>query len=62
MKYNIIDNKQIIGGFCMEKIINKSMDLEDFDKEKLDTLIKDIIALEDKFRANDCNITSLLPS
>ena len=42
----------------MEKIINKSMDLEDFDQEKLDALIKDIMALEDKFKANDCNITS----
>ncbi len=31
------------------KVINKSMDLEDFEKEKLDALCKDIMALEDDF-------------
>lgn len=42
----------------MKQIINKSMDLEDFDKEKLNVLIKDIINLENKFKENDCNISS----
>lgn len=42
----------------MKNIINKSMDLENFDNEKLNSLTQDIIALQDKFEANGCNISS----
>lgn len=42
----------------MKEIINKSMDLDDFETSKLDTLLKNIISLHDKFYENNCNISS----
>lgn len=42
----------------MLDVINKSMDLENFDKEKLDKLLKEIMELDDRFKANGCNISS----
>ena len=42
----------------MEKIINKSMDLEDFENDKLHTLISELIELEEKFKQNNFNISS----
>ena len=42
----------------MENIINKSMDLEDFNEEKLSMLCKDIIALEDDFSKDGFIVSS----
>ena len=42
----------------MSNIINKSMDLEDFDCEKLKILLKEIIEIDQKFSNNGCNISS----
>lgn len=42
----------------MINIVNKTMDLEDFDKEKLNKLINEIIDLDDKFSSAGFNISS----
>lgn len=44
--------------FKMNEIINKSMDLENFDKDKLNSLLQEIMNLEDEFSKNNCNISS----
>ncbi len=42
----------------MDFIVNKSMDLNEFDQEKLNALIGDIIKLDDKFSSEGFNISS----
>lgn len=42
----------------MDKIINKSMDLENFDKDKLDELLNELMQLDDAFTEKGFNISS----